>query len=48
VTLIYLLVLAVFAWDHHAHWAQLHPWTIWFVILLLVAVGDLVLHRRAF
>jgi hypothetical protein len=47
-TAIYLLVLAVLAWDHHSHWSQLHPWSIWFVILVLVAVGDLVVHRKAF
>lgn len=47
-TAVYLLVLAVLAWDHHAHWHQLHPWTVWFIILVLAAIGDLVLHRRAF
>ncbi|HEX8917199.1 MAG TPA: hypothetical protein VF898_01730 [Chloroflexota bacterium] len=44
-TAIYLLVLAVLAFDNHAHWKQLHPWTIWFVILVLVAIADLVVHR---
>lgn len=34
--------------DHHAHWKQLHPWTIWFVILVVVAIADLVIYRRAF
>lgn len=47
-TAVYLLILAVFAWDHHPHWGQLHPWTVWFVILVLVAIADLVIHRRAF
>jgi len=47
-TVVYLVVLAVFAWDHHAHWNQLHPWTIWFAVLVLAAIVDLVLHRRAF
>jgi hypothetical protein len=47
-TAVYLLVLAIFAYDHHSHWSQLHPWTIWFVILVIVAIGDLVVHRRAF
>ena len=44
-TAIYLLVLAVLAVDHHGHWSQLHPWTAWFVILVVVAIADLVVHR---
>ncbi|MBV9280440.1 MAG: hypothetical protein JOZ41_10200 [Chloroflexi bacterium] len=47
-TVIYLIVLGVLAWDHHPHWSQLHPWTSWFIILVLAAVVDLVIHRRAF
>jgi len=43
---VYLLVLAIFAWDKHPHWNQLHPWTTWFIILVLVAVIDLVAHKR--
>jgi len=45
-TAIYLLILAVLAWDKHPHWLSLHPWTIWFVILVLAAIADLVLHRN--
>jgi hypothetical protein len=45
-TAVYLLVLAIFAWDKHPHWNQLHPWTTWFIILVLVAVIDLVAHKR--
>jgi len=46
-TAIYLLVLAVLAVDHHGHWSQLHPWTAWFVILVVVAIADLVLECRS-
>lgn len=47
-TALYLLILAVLDLDHHNHWGQLHPWTAWFVILVLAAVADLVAHRRLF
>jgi hypothetical protein len=47
-TAIYLLVLAVLAYDRHSHWYQLHRWTIWFVILVILAILDLGLHRRVF
>lgn len=47
-TAIYLLVLAAFAWDHHSHWHQLHPWTIWFVVLVGLSLADLVVHRSVF
>jgi hypothetical protein len=47
-TAIYLLILGVFALDHHPHWNQLHPWTIWFLVLVLAAVVDLVAHRSLF
>lgn len=44
-TALYLLILGVLAFDHHAHWGQLHPWSVWFVILVLAAIVDLVGHR---
>lgn len=47
-TAVYLLVLAVLASVHHSHWSQLHPWTIWFIILVLAALLDLVIHRSVF
>jgi hypothetical protein len=47
-TAIYLVILAVFAYDHHSHWNQLHPWTTWFIILVIAAVLDLVIHRSVF
>ena len=40
--------LAVLASVHHSHWSQLHPWTIWFIILVLAAILDLVIHRSVF
>jgi len=43
-TALYLLILAILAFDHHGHWSQLHPWTAWFVILVLAALIDLVVH----
>jgi hypothetical protein len=45
VTALYLLILAVLAFDHHAHWTQLHPWTVWFTVLVVLAIADLVVHR---
>lgn len=47
-TAIYLVVLAILAFDHHSHWKQLHPWTAWFVILVLAAIIDIVAHRSLF
>jgi uncharacterized membrane protein YbhN (UPF0104 family) len=47
-TALYLLILAVLALDNHRHWSQLHPWTVWFVILVLAAIVDLVVHRSLF
>ena len=47
-TALYLLLLALLALGHHSHWGQLHPWTAWFVILVLAAIVDLVAHRRLF
>jgi hypothetical protein len=47
-TAVYLLVLAVLASVHHSHWQQLHPWTIWFIILVVAALLDLVIHRSVF
>jgi hypothetical protein len=47
-TALYLLILAILAFNHHAHWSQLHPWTAWFVILVLAAIVDLVVHRSVF
>jgi hypothetical protein len=44
-TAIYLIILAVLAFDHHAHWKQLHPWTLWFLVLVVVAIADLIVHR---
>jgi hypothetical protein len=44
-TALYLLILAFLDLTHHPHWSQLHPWTSWFVILVLAAVADLVMHR---
>jgi hypothetical protein len=47
-TALYLLILAILAFSHHGHWSQLHPWTAWFVILVLAAIVDLVVHRSVF
>ena len=47
-TALYLLILALLSYDHHSHWSQLHPWTSWFVILVLAAIVDLVVHRSLF
>jgi hypothetical protein len=47
-TAIYLLILGFLALNHHSHWYQLHPWTTWFVILVVVAIADLVIHRSVF
>ena len=47
-TALYLLILAFLALSHHGHWGQLHPWTAWFVILVLAAIADLVIHRSVF
>jgi hypothetical protein len=44
-TAIYLLILGVLAFSHQSHWHQLHPWTAWFVILVLAAIADLFMHR---
>lgn len=44
-TALYLLILGLLALTHHSHWHQLHPWTIWFIVLVLTAVVDLVAHR---
>lgn len=44
-TALYLLILGLLALSHQTHWHQLHPWTAWFVILVLAAVADLVMHR---
>jgi hypothetical protein len=47
-TAIYLVILGFLALSHHNHWSQLHPWTAWFVILVLAAIVDLVVHRSLF
>ncbi len=47
-TALYLLILALLALNHHGHWNQLHPWTSWFIILVLAAIIDLVAHRSFF
>ena len=44
-TALYLLILAILDFTHQPHWRQLHPWTAWFVILVLAAIADLVMHR---
>jgi hypothetical protein len=47
-TVLYIIILALLALNHHSHWHQLYPWTSWFIILLLAGIVDLALHRRAF
>ncbi|HLJ69110.1 MAG TPA: hypothetical protein VKX16_17285 [Chloroflexota bacterium] len=39
-TLLYLIVLGLAALAHHSEWHKLHPWTLWFAILIIVAIID--------